>query len=313
MADRCLFCYRPLSGGEKEFHPSCSRKMFGTEVPPELPYDENEMESLGLHIVRSSMTVTGVQPKLSLELPRVKKKNVPVRFTIVGLWGEYILKPPSDHYPFMPEIENLTMHLADIAGISTVPHSLIRLRSGTRAYITRRVDRAGTAKLAMEDMCQLTGRLTEHKYDGSYEQIAKAIVRYSASPLLDVVNFYEIVLFSFLTGNADMHLKNFSLLSRPGIGPVLAPAYDLLSTVLVNSADTEEMALTLNGKKRNVRRNDFIAAFEAAGLNARQQNNILRKFEPFIQAWIDFINGSDVLDEYKKGLEHIVRSRRERL
>jgi serine/threonine-protein kinase HipA len=105
----------------------------------------------------------------------------------------------------------------------------------------------------MEDMCQLTERLTEDKYHGSYEQIGKAIQKYSASPGLDVENFFEIVLFSFLTGNADMHLKNFSLLEQPGLGMTLSPAYDLVNTALVNPADDEELALNLNGRKKNIK------------------------------------------------------------
>lgn len=134
----------------------------------------------------------------------------------------------------MPGVEDLTMHLAEIAKINIVPHSLIRLKSGQLAYITKRIDRVDKQKLHMEDMCQLTERQTEHKYLASYEQVAKAILKYSANPGLDLVNFSELVLFSFLTGNADMHLKNFSLIYDPTNGPVLSPAYDMLSTALVN-------------------------------------------------------------------------------
>src|SRR5690606_38986653 len=141
----------------------------------------------------------------------------------------YILKPPTPHYQQLPEVEDLTMHLAALAKIKTVPHSLIRLQSGKLAYITKRIDRTKKGKLHMEDMCQLTERLTEHKYQGSYEQIAKAILKYSALPGLDLVNFFELVVFSFLTCNADMHLKNFSLIQQPGMGMVFSPAYDLVA------------------------------------------------------------------------------------
>ena len=210
---RCLYCYQTLKKEEIDFHAACSRKMFGKPVAPVLPYTEDQMEKLGLEIVRSKVTVTGVQPKLSLELTESESKGVPRRFTIVGLWGGYILKPPAIKYPQIAEVEDLTMHLARIAKINTVPHSLIRMQSGNLAYITRRIDRLENKKSHMEDMCQLTERLTEDKYQGSYEQIAKTILKYSANPMLDVVNFFEQVLFSFLTGNADMHLKNFSLIN----------------------------------------------------------------------------------------------------
>lgn len=121
------------------------------------------------------------------------------------------------------EVEDLTMHLATLAKIKVIPHSLIRLQSGRLAYITKRVDRSKKDKLHMEDMCQLTERLTENKYHGSYKQIAKAILKYSTNPALNLVIFFEQGLFSFLIGNADKHLKNFSLINQPGIGPVLSP------------------------------------------------------------------------------------------
>jgi serine/threonine-protein kinase HipA len=212
--NRCYYCYQLLEDGQTDFHPTCSKKIFDSSAAPVLPDLEKEMYDLALVAVRSRATVTGVQPKLSLEIANGRTKIEPERFTIVGLWGNYILKPPTPKYPQMPEVEDLTMHLAELSKIPTVPHSLIRMQSGTLAYITKRIDRTKKGKLHMEDMCQLTERLTEQKYDGSYEQIAKAILKYSSNPGLDVVNFFEQVLFSFLTGNADMHLKNFSLFNR---------------------------------------------------------------------------------------------------
>ena len=169
------------------------------------------------------------------------------------------------------------MHLARIAKIKTAPHSLIRLTSGNLAYITKRIDRVKKGKLAMEDMCQLTERLTEDKYSGSYEQIAKTIQKYSVTSGLDVVNFFELVLFSFLTGNADMHLKNFSLIEQPGLGMILSPAYDLVNTALVYPADDEEMALNLNGKKKKLKKQDFVAAMNTLKLDEKQQENIFLK------------------------------------
>ena len=271
------------------------------------------MSELAWEVIRSHSTVTGVQAKLSLDIHGGENKNEPKRFTIVGLWGGYILKPPTPHYPHMPEVEDLTMHLAELAKITTVPHSLIRMQSGNLAYITRRVDRTKQGKLQMEDMCQLTERLTEQKYHGSYEQIASAIVRYSVHPVLDVINFYEQVLFSFLTGNADMHLKNFSLFNRPGIGYTLAPAYDLLATALVNPADKEELALTLNGKKRNIGKKDFTTAFATAQLDEKQQKNIFAKFDKAMAQWMDFIDISFLDAEMKESYKQLLTNRLQRL
>ena len=310
---QCLFCYQPLRGNEIDFHPSCSRKIFDQPIPPELPYTEAQMAELALKVVQTMVTVTGVQAKLSLHLESPEGKRAPKRFTIVGLWGGYILKPPTAHYKQLPEVEDLTMHLAQIAKIDVVPHCLVNLLDGNLAYITKRIDRNKKNKLHMEDMCQLTERLTEDKYHGSYEQIAKAIVKHSSNPGLDVVNFFEQVLFSFLTGNADMHLKNFSLILKPGVGIVLAPAYDLVATALVNPADKEDLALTLNGKKKKINRNDFIAAFRTLNLDPKQQENIFRKMVSAKAGWMDFIGISFLSDDFKERLMTIIEQRFKRI
>lgn len=310
---RCLYCYQQLSETDVDFHASCSKKIFETRIPPELPYDESQMNELALRVVQSQMTVTGVQPKLSLNLTSGEEKSDIKRFTIVGLWGNYILKPPIINYPQMPEVEDLTMHLAKIVRINIVPHSLIRLKSGQLAYITKRIDRVDKHKLHMEDMCQLTERLTEHKYHASYEQIGKAILKYSTNPGLDLVNFCEMVLFSFLIGNADMHLKNFSLIYDPASGPVLSPAYDLLSTALVNPADDEDLALTLNGKKKRIKRSDFETAFTTLKLDPKQQTNIFTKMVKAKSKWIDFIQISFLSAEFKDKYIQLIKERFDRI
>lgn len=291
---RCLYCYKELEKGQIDYHPACSRKIFGKPEPPILPYTEEQMLELGEKVIKSHVAVTGVQPKLSLDIEKRGKEKAKIkelqRFTIVGLWGGYILKPPTKTYPQLPELEDLTMHLAELTGIATVPHALIRMQSGNLAYITRRIDRHKKSKLHMEDMCQLTERLTEDKYKGSYEQIAKAIVKYSANPGLDLLNFFEQVLFSFLTGNADMHLKNFSLIKQPGIGYVLTPAYDMISSALVVKGDEEELALNLNGKKRKLQRKDFDSVLSSFKLLEKKAiENMYARFETAINEWIRFI------------------------
>ena len=310
---RCLYCYKLLNTDEKDFHPACSKKIFGKPEPPEIEFDESQMVDMANKIIRAHNAVTGVQPKLSLEIAKKTNSSGQDRFTIVGLWGGYILKPPSMQYQQLPEVEDLTMHLATIAGIETVPHSLIRLSLGNLAYITKRIDREKKKKIHMEDMCQVTERLTEDKYRGSHEQIAKAILKYSALPGLDVVNFYEQVLFSFLTGNADMHLKNFSLINKKDVGYVLSPAYDMVATSLVNPADDEELALTLNAKKNKIKMNDFKVAFTAAKLDEKVQDNIFKKFENVIPNWIDFINISFLKDDFKTKYKEIIYKKNKQL
>jgi len=311
--NRCLFCYQPLAENELDFHVSCSKKIFGQPLPPALPYSEADLEPLAKEVIQSQIAVTGVQAKLSLHITNNNLSEKGKRFTIVGLWGGYILKPQTTLYKQLPEVEDLTMHLAGIAKIKTTPHTLVRLTSGNLAYITKRVDRVKKIKLAMEDMCQLNERLTEDKYRGSYEQIGKAIQKYSAISGLDLVNFFELVLFSFLTGNADMHLKNFSLLEQPGLGMVLSPAYDLVNTALVNPSDDEEMALNLNGKKKRLKRQDFVAAMNMLKLDDKQQENIFAKMEKAKPKWLAQIDISFLTDDLKNLYKQILMERFERI
>ena len=304
--ERCLFCYKELKEGEKDFHKACAKKIFGSAVVPDLPYTRENLTDLAQQVIRSQTTLTGVQAKLSLDINK-GGRNEPDRFTIVGFWGRYILKPQTDRFAHLPELEDLTMHLAELAKINVVPHSLVRFSDGELCYITRRIDRTNNGeKLHMEDMCQLTEKLTEHKYKGSYEQIAKTIHKFSAVAKLDVINFWEQVIFSWITGNADMHLKNFSLYSKGEGKYMLTPAYDMLSTALVMPEDTEELALTLCGKKRKIKKADFIASMSATGLDDKIIENVFNKFIKVKDKWFEFIDISFLPDEMKENYKTII-------
>ena len=306
---KCLFCYKDLKEGQKDYHPACARKFFGTKGVPSLPYVRAQLGDLARKVVRAQTTLTGVQAKLSLDIDK-GGRNRPDRFTIVGLWGKFILKPQTDTYRALPELEDVTMHMAEAARIATVPHALIRFRDGELCYITRRVDRRDDgSKVPMEDMCQLTERLTEYKYKGSYEQIAKAIRRYSATPQLDVVNFWEVVVFSWITGNADMHLKNFSLYNPDGAGYTLTPAYDMLSTHLAMPEDNEELALTLNGKKRKLRRDDFIKSITSSGVDAKVIDNMARRFGRALPQWFWLIDRSFLPEDMRRAYKSLILRR----
>lgn len=305
----CLHCYKPLKDGQTDYHPACARKFFGTREAPSLPYVRSQLGDLARQVVRSQSTLTGVQAKLSLDIDK-GGRNQPDRFTIVGLWGRFILKPQTGTYRALPELEDLTMHLAEAVKINVVPHSLIRFSDGELCYITRRVDRMETgAKVPMEDMCQLTERLTEYKYKGSYEQIAKAIKKYSSAPKLDLVNFWEVVVFSWITGNADMHLKNFSLYNNMGTGYTLTPAYDMVATALIMPDDPEELALTLNGKKRKLRRSDFIKSITASGIDEKVIDNMAKRFSRAITKWFEIIDRSFIPDDMKRQYKNLILRR----
>jgi serine/threonine-protein kinase HipA len=248
------------------------------------------MQELAKEIVIRSVAVTGVQPKLSLTLEKIPGDPKHSRFTIVGLWGGYILKPPTEEFSHLPENEDVSMHLSELFGIPTASHSLIRLKSGELAYITKRFDRIKDNKLAMEDMCQLTETLTEDKYRSSMEKVGKHIAKFSSRPGLDAVTFFETALFCFLTGNADMHLKNFALLTTEENDIVLSPAYDLVSTKIAMPEDKDEMALTINARKRKLRKSDFDSLAKNLKIPDKAIKNSYERFSEKIKEaneWID--------------------------
>lgn len=308
---KCLYCYQEIKDNDYkpyEFHKSCSQKFFNSPIPPLVDFSQNEMLELGKQVIKSQKTVTGVQAKLSLDREKIKASGIE-RFTIVGLWGRYILKPQTEFYPLLPENEDLSMHLAEIASIKTVEHTLIRIKSGELSYITKRIDRLKNRKLHMEDMCQLTERMTENKYKGSYEQIAKVIKNQSLNPGLNIVNFYELIVFSYLTGNNDMHLKNFSLLKSEDLDYQLCPAYDLVASQLVVEGDDEELALNLNGKKKKLKKSDFKTAMKSSGINEKVIANTFKKFEKIIPKWHDFIDSSFLSDKLKIAYHQLINER----
>ena len=307
---KCLYCYKELGEDQKDFHPRCAQKFFGTKDAPLLEYKHEDLDQLAEQVIRAQTSLTGVQPKLSLNL---SKHDGCSRLTIVGLWGEYIFKPQTDSYEQLPENEDLTMHLAEAAKISVVPHSLIRLADGELGYITKRIDRTRNGeKIDMEDMCQLTLHPTEYKYKGSHEQIAKTILQYSNTPKLDLTNYMQLLLFCFITGNNDMHLKNFSLY-RPAEDYQLTPAYDLLNVAIANPKDKEELALTLAGKKTKLRLADFLNAAKTMGLEENVVQRLVAGLHKVFPKWQQLIKDSFLSEDQKQAYEELVIVRLNRL
>lgn len=307
---KCLYCYQELEEGQRDFHPHCARKFFGTPEVPLLEYRHEDLDRLAEQVIRSQTSLTGVQPKLSLNLSKHEGCS---RLTIVGLWGDYIFKPQTENYPLLPENEDLTMHLAEAAKISVVPHCLIRLADGRLGYITKRIDRSIEGKkIDMEDLCQLTLHPTEYKYKGSHEQIAKTIAQYSSVPKLDLTNYMQLLLFCFVTGNNDMHLKNFSLY-RPSDYYQLTPVYDLLNVAIVNPQDNEELALPLCGRKTKLRLGDFVNAAKAMGLDENVVLRLVTALHKALPKWQTLIRNSFLSDNLKDLYEELVVSRLSRL
>lgn len=301
--NNCLFCYQPVEAGA--YHAACSKKFFGTSQVPELELDQEKLNQLGKITVNERLALTGVQPKISLSLNGEKGKK---RLTLVGLWGDYILKPQSPDFAFMPEVEDLTMHMANLFKIKTAKHALIRTSIGELAYITKRFDRVKGKKIHVEDLCQLSELLTEQKYKSSYERVGKIIKQFATNSGLDVIKYFRLVLFSFLTGNNDMHLKNFSLMHTDK-GVLFSPAYDLLNVNLIYPDDKEDLALTLGGRKSKIKRSDFDQLAISLGLAEIVRDNIYKDFSKQLNKVHDLIESSFLTDKYKGRYVEIYESK----
>lgn len=287
-------------------------EFFGTPTPPALEYSLDQMDDLAENVVEQRVAVPGVQPKLSMSLVKETREKSDSRLTVIGtLGGQYIFKPPTVRYPEMPANEHVSMRMAESFGIRVVPSSLIRLASGEISYISRRVDRTKTGeKIHMMDMFQITEAFD--KYKSSMEKIGKALGSYSGNTLLDKTFYFELALFSFLTGNNDMHLKNFSMIESPS-GWVLSPAYDLLNVYLVNPDDEEELALTLRGKKKKLRREDFEHFAEDLGLTDKQIRGTYKRIKKNKDEAIDWISHSFLSDDKKTAYRELFEERFKKL
>lgn len=310
----CLCCGKPLrTSNESGWHKACIKKFFGTSKLPEIEIDDKMLNLLATEATSKGFTVPGVQKKLSLHL--VSDSNKP-RLTLVNYPTGYILKPQVAEFEALPESEQLVMTMADTAGILTVPHALVKGKNGL-AYITKRVDRVfsdeKTEMLAMEDFCQLDLRLTEDKYRGSYERCAKIIKEYSSRVGVDIAELYVRIVFCFIVGNSDMHLKNFSLIeTAEGSGEyVLSPAYDLLPVNANMPADKEQLALAMNGKKMNLRKGDFIKFAATCDINRQTAEKIMENLVKLTPKWLTMCESSLLPDELKERLKKIITERAE--
>ena len=304
MSNKCLYCYQ-LIDGEGDFHAKCCMEFFGTATPPLIPYSIEQMDALAKEVVERSIAVPGVQPKLSMSVVKETRENSDIRLTVVGaLGGQYILKPPSSKYPEMPENEHVTMRITEAYGIRVVQSSLIRLASGELSYITKRIDRdASGGKIHMIDMFQITEAFD--KYISSMEKVGKALHSYSNNTLLDKLFFFDLSVFSFLTGNNDMHLKNFSMIEST-LGWVLASAYDLLNVTIVNPDDTEELALTLDGKKKKLKKEHFEKLAKGLGLTDKQIQRVFKRMISNRHKAMEWIDQSFLSAELKTAYKMVV-------
>ncbi|MEN8251074.1 MAG: HipA domain-containing protein [Bacteroidota bacterium] len=299
--NKCLVCFHPVDEGGF-YHQKCARTLFESTEPSQLEFSSDELTELATKVVATHSNVTGIQAKISLSTV-IDEQGIG-RFT-VDYKGKYILKPASDKYPGLPEVEATTMQLAEEAGIAVVPHGLIKMNDGKLAYITRRMDRVGGKKVHQEDLCQLSERLTEDKYKSSCERVGKTIMSNAVFPKIEIVKYFELVIFNFLHGNNDMHLKNYSMTHRKD-GLWLSAAYDLLNVRLVNSDDDEETALTINGKKKKLKKQDFDSLAENLNLLPQQRNNVYKQMNKLRESFEATIDRSLLTTEHKDVYKQIL-------
>ena len=322
----CLCCGKPINDSaapqEKDagWHHSCVKRFFGTTRLPEIDVSDALLEQLAIESTNQGLTVPGVQKKLSLHLTTGQTP----RLTLVNYPTGFILKPQTEEYPALPEAEHLVMRMARATGIRTVPFAMLRtlIHGGSYAYITRRIDRifpTGSSKnlrlLAMEDFCQLDGRLTQDKYRGSYERCARIISRWSQRPGLDLSELFLRLVFSYVVGNSDMHLKNFSLIeTAPESGQyVLSDAYDLLPVSVILPEDKDQFALSMNGKKRNLRRKDFLVFAESGGIPTKTAERLIQSVIGRLNDYIELCRASFMPDDMKARLETLMVERTDNL
>jgi serine/threonine-protein kinase HipA len=312
--NQCLYCRKPLTQDEDHWHSFCIKKFFGISELPVLAIDTSELERYARTAIDAGFTVPGVQKKLSLHLDRTQERG---RLTLIGYPPGFIAKLQTEEYAHLPELEDATMHMADAASIQTVPHGLIPLHDGSLAYISKRIERViikqEIHKLPMEDFCQLSSRLTEDKYKGSYEQCGKLINTYSSQNMLDITNFWYLLVFCFIIGNSDMHLKNFSLYAPDGRRYQLTPAYDLLPASLVLPEDKEETALSLGGKHSRLNRLDFLQLAQHLNISPKVGERLIHRLLTLEDVFIEIVGASHLTEEEKQTFEALIRSRMRRL
>ena len=305
---RCLITYEPITDAGD--YSARGLKLLDrnlTSLDP-LGYTAAEQRQEAMER-EGKMSIQGVQLKLSAVL-KVKAGA----FDVVDRHGRFILKPPSLDFPELPENEDLTMRLAAAVGIEVPVHGLVRARDGSLTYFIRRFDREGRTRVPLEDFAQLSGASRETKYGSSMEKVAAVVDRFCTFPVIERVKLFERTLFSFLTGNEDMHLKNFSLITRRGRID-LAPAYDLLNSTIALKNPQEEMALPIHGKRSNLTRNDLLNYFatERLQINARVLTEMVERFQGAFTRWDELLAASFLSPEKMTAFAAVLAERKARL
>lgn len=300
----CPITYETIAIGQKYSVRGLKRLARNLQHLEDFPLSANEQRRTSITQV-NKVSIQGIQPKLSAKLNITKGT-----FEVADTNGTFILKPQTDTYEQLPENEDLSMRLAEMVGIKVPLHGLLYCKDGSLTYFIKRFDRAGKQKIAVEDFCQLANKKRDEKYDFSMERLIPIIESYCTFPVIEKANLFLRVLFNFIIGNEDMHLKNFSLI-RLNDKVELAPAYDFLNTAIVFDKFTEEIVLTLNGKKRNLRQKDLIDyfAYQRLELNQKTVEKIIKQITSQFSDWQKLIEVSFLKPTLKKAYLEIIEKR----
>ena len=304
MISYCLSCGKPLKDNEKNYHQACLKRLIN--AVDEQDFDIPKLDELIKEQIEKGNTVPGVQKKLSATLQNSCTSR---KKTISNHSMSYIIKFPSVELPYITEMENLVMNMAEVCRIKTVDHALYLTKDNQYIYLTKRIDKEDGKHYPMEDFCQLSQRLTEDKYKGSYESLGYILDKYSSQPIADKTELLYRILFCYITGNNDMHLKNFSLISKDNKNFKLSPAYDLLNVSLINPDDKEEMALTINGKKKNIGRKDFIRLIEKYKISEKVYNGLVKVLVSFQMKIEELIDHALISEELKVAFKEQINKR----
>jgi len=271
----------------------------------DLPYTAVELRQEAANRAKK-LSIQGVQPKLSAAVSIVDQE-----YKIVDQFGTYIIKPQNDLFPQLPENEDVTMRMAKAFGLEVPFHGMLYGKDGSLSYFIKRFDRHGKGKkYATEDFAQLTGNTRDTKYRFTMEKLIPVLDEYCSFPAIEKADFFKRILFCFITGNEDMHLKNFSLITKNG-KTTLAPIYDFLNSTIAIKNPDEEIALTLKGKKSTLKASDFIDYYakERLQLNEKTIATILDQMKKAIPKWKELLDISFLSDEMKEKYLELLESR----
>lgn len=271
----------------------------------DLPYTAVELRQEAANRAKK-LSIQGVQPKLSAAISIAAQE-----FKIVDQFGTYIIKPQNDLFPQLPENEDVTMRMAKVFGLEVPFHGMLYGKDGSLSYFIKRFDRYGKrSKYATEDFAQLTGNTRDTKYRYTMEKLILVLDDYCSFPAIEKADFFKRILFCYLTGNEDMHLKNFSLITKNG-KTTLAPIYDFLNSTIAIKNPEEEIALTLKGKKSNLKATDFIDYYgkERLQLNEKTIASILEQMKKATPEWKKLLEISFLSDDMKEKYLELLESR----